>query len=352
MSDTARSNPLIQAVRRQEAANVAARILAGEQDGDVSDARDVQNACRAISARMARERQDLIERFADSGISAEAMAGPEDDATLQFNLTGLRIAKQDLAVALKTAHEAGYQLPFEAGPNQVRALARYAPRLVLTRHDSAATRVVLHLSGQRAVPHVLRPKPTDIAVINLPKPLVGLYPAVRLFRVLGNRLTGRRAPHSDSDALGTPESLIDKLLDLIEPSRDDVLLDLGCGDGRIVSAAAERFGCGAIGIEANNTLVKLARNRIEARGTGVVSRTEIRHGYVETAEVSQASIVFLFLPAFVLSRLLPKILSSAQPGTRIVAHEQSSLRGVPEPQSTHLIVAEDAITVASVWRAT
>lgn len=345
------SDPLILAVWRQEAALVAAAILAGAQKGDAARARKVLCACEQISSRMVQERQSLCHNLAKSGVSVQPLDGPEDRAALQYHLTRLRIARHALPEVIKSASADGYRLPFKASASQVEALSHYVPDLSLVRGDDASMRITLQMTGQREALGALRPNVSDIAAVDLPSPLLRAYPAVRLVRVIANRLTGRRAPSADSDSLGTPQSLIGGLLDLARPGRNDVLVDLGCGDGRILAAAVERFGCRAIGVEANRTLVASARRRIEDLGAKAASRVEIRHGYAESAELTPATIVFLFLPVFLLRRLLPIIRSRVRPGTLIVAHEQSFLKGVPAPQSSNLVVSEDALTVASIWRA-
>jgi SAM-dependent methyltransferase len=112
----------------------------------------------------------------------------------------------------------------------------------------------------------------------------------------------------------TPPALVEAMLDLAKVGRDDVVMDLGSGDGRTIIAAARR-GARAVGIEYNPDLVALSTERAEQ--AGVAGRAMFVEGDMFAAELSRATVLALFLLPDNLERLRPGILALA-PGTRVV----------------------------------
>jgi cyclopropane fatty-acyl-phospholipid synthase-like methyltransferase len=98
-----------------------------------------------------------------------------------------------------------------------------------------------------------------------------------------------------------------------------VVYDLGCGDGRIVIAAAQEFGARGRGIDIDPTLVGLAN--ANARDAGVANRVSFQLGDIFTADISQATVVTVYLGQKVNAKLKPKLLRELKPGTRIVSHQ-------------------------------
>ena len=98
----------------------------------------------------------------------------------------------------------------------------------------------------------------------------------------------------------------------------DVVYDLGCGDGRIVIAAARQFGARGVGIDLDPNLIRNAREA--AAREEVSERVEFRVGNVLEADVSEASVVALYLSAASNVRLKPQLIRQLAPGSRIVAH--------------------------------
>ena len=118
--------------------------------------------------------------------------------------------------------------------------------------------------------------------------------------------------------IGTPDEVVQRMLELAGTRADDLVLDLGSGDGRIVIAAAKRFGARGLGIEREADLVKEARGN--ARRAGVAERVSFERGDVLEADISRATVVTVYLLPQLVERLQIRFYSELAPGTRIVAH--------------------------------
>ncbi len=116
----------------------------------------------------------------------------------------------------------------------------------------------------------------------------------------------------------TPQEVVDRMLELAEIKPGDVLFDLGSGDGRIVIAAAKRYGIKAVGFEIDPALVKVSRELIKQEG--VENLAEIREQDVMTLDLSPASVVTMYLYPGAVLRLRPAIISQLKPGSRVVSH--------------------------------
>jgi predicted O-methyltransferase YrrM len=116
----------------------------------------------------------------------------------------------------------------------------------------------------------------------------------------------------------TPPEAIDTMLTLAAPRRGETLLDLGCGDGRIVVAAALRSGCRAIGYDIDPRRVAEARARIAAAGVRDLARVEQRDLF--EVDLGAADVVTLYLLPTLNAKLIPQ-LQRLRPGARIVSHD-------------------------------
>jgi ribosomal protein L11 methylase PrmA len=108
------------------------------------------------------------------------------------------------------------------------------------------------------------------------------------------------------------------MLKLAALGADDVLVDLGSGDGRIVITAAKQFGARAIGVELDPALVRASRANADREHVSV--RTEFIEGDLFRQDLHGASVVTLYLTPSVNIRLKPKLLREMSPGSRIVSH--------------------------------
>ena len=116
----------------------------------------------------------------------------------------------------------------------------------------------------------------------------------------------------------SPDEAVLGMLKLAGTGPNDVVYDLGCGDGRIVIAAAKEFGARGVGVEIDPAPLHMAA--YNARRAGVEDRVRFVRGDIFDADVHDATVVTLFLFESLNRRLLPKLMKELKPGTRIVAH--------------------------------
>jgi cyclopropane fatty-acyl-phospholipid synthase-like methyltransferase len=148
--------------------------------------------------------------------------------------------------------------------------------------------------------------------------------------------------------IATPEDVVDRMLALAQVSRDDVVYDLGCGDGRIPIAAAKKYGARGIGLDIDPKLVALAR--ANAAAAGVDRLVDFRVEDVLTADVSAASVVTLYLLSSSNERLRPMLRRQLKPGARIVSHAFSMGRDWPADKVDHFVSARGDEVTLYLWK--
>ncbi|HUF42065.1 MAG TPA: methyltransferase domain-containing protein [Verrucomicrobiae bacterium] len=119
----------------------------------------------------------------------------------------------------------------------------------------------------------------------------------------------------------TPQEVVDRMLELAEVGKGDLVYDLGSGDGRIVISAARKYGVQAVGFEIDPVLVKLARDNV--KDAGLEHLVEIREENLQTADLSAASVLTLYLYPGANLRLRSAIRRQLKPGSRVVSHQFS-----------------------------
>jgi SAM-dependent methyltransferase len=127
----------------------------------------------------------------------------------------------------------------------------------------------------------------------------------------------QRAP--DIFFVPTWQPVVYRMLDLAEVTKDDVVYDLGSGDGRIVIIAAQKYGARGVGVELDPKLIEVSRQ--VAREAEVSDRVTFVQGDLFAADISAATVVTLFLSSSVNAELEPKLRKELRPGTRIVSHQ-------------------------------
>src|SRR6201989_1167304 len=117
----------------------------------------------------------------------------------------------------------------------------------------------------------------------------------------------------------TPQPLADAMLTLAHVTRNDVVYDLGSGDGRVVVLAAQKFGAHAVGVEINHELIEISRT--VAREGEVADLATFIEGDLFTTDLSKATVVTMWLSASVNRRLEAKLKRELKPGARIVSRQ-------------------------------
>lgn len=140
----------------------------------------------------------------------------------------------------------------------------------------------------------------------------------------------------------TPNDVVDGMLKLAGVSKKDTVYDLGCGDGRIVITAAQKYGARGVGIDIDPERVAEATENV--RKGGVADRVKIVRGDLFQANISEATVVTLYLLTDLNLKLRPKLLKELNPGTRIVSHAFSM--GDWKPERT----ADVSGTHVYLWR--
>ena len=116
----------------------------------------------------------------------------------------------------------------------------------------------------------------------------------------------------------TPQPVVEAMLDLAGVKESDVVYDLGSGDGRIVITAAKKYRARAVGIEIDPALVKRATDN--AAAAGVSDRVKFLNQNLFTANISDATVVTLYLLQSLNEKLRPKLVRELKPGARVVSH--------------------------------
>lgn len=138
-------------------------------------------------------------------------------------------------------------------------------------------------------------------------------------------------PKLDIPYVPTPQVVVDEMLRLANVGPQDFVMDLGSGDGRIVITAAKKFGARGIGVELDDQLLIVSEER--ARQAGVEDRVKFLEQDLFKADLSQATVITLYLLPSVMRKLKPKLLD-LKPGTRLVAHEFDLEDWKPDRQTT------------------
>lgn len=118
--------------------------------------------------------------------------------------------------------------------------------------------------------------------------------------------------------VASPPQIVEAMLELAKVRNDDVVYDLGCGDGRIVISAAKKYGARGVGIDINADRIEEAR--ANAKAAGVDGKVSFEARDLFETDIHGATVVVLYLLPEVNMRLRPRLLSELKPGTRVVTH--------------------------------
>ena len=158
---------------------------------------------------------------------------------------------------------------------------------------------------------------------------------------------GVLAPQPDVIFVATDVEVVRAMLTLARVTPDDVVFDLGCGDGRIVIAAAKEFGARGVGVDIDPRLIQAARAGAERAGVG--DRVVFRVEDLFATDLSTATVVTLFLSPTLNARLQPKLVAELPPGARIVSHRFGIGDWTPERAVT--VTVHERRNHIFLWRA-
>ncbi|AFZ31096.1 Methyltransferase type 11 [Gloeocapsa sp. PCC 7428] len=133
--------------------------------------------------------------------------------------------------------------------------------------------------------------------------------------------TPTQSPERQPDVVyvPTPQEVVDEMLTLAKVTKDDVIYDLGSGDGRIPITAAQKYGARGIGIDINPERIREANEN--AQKAGVTDRVQFLQQDLFQSDFSEATVVTLYLLPELNVKLRPQLFKQLKPGTRVVSHD-------------------------------
>ena len=156
-------------------------------------------------------------------------------------------------------------------------------------------------------------------------------------------------PQTLAPYVPSPVEVVDRMLALAAVTRDDVVYDLGCGDGRIPIAAAKAYGARGVGLDIDP--VRIDESRANAKAAGVEHLVEFRVEDVMTADISPATVVTLYLLSSSNAKLRPILTRQLRPGARIVSHAFSMGPSWPADRIDRFTSAQGDEITLYLWRA-
>ncbi len=142
---------------------------------------------------------------------------------------------------------------------------------------------------------------------------LSLFPAARLLAE-----TAIASPPLDVPYVPTPQEVVDRMLQLAKVGKNDILFDLGCGDGRIVVTAAKAHGARCTGIDIDPE--RIAEAKENAKKAGVTDKVTFRVANLFETDLSSASVVTLYLLPSINTKLRPRLWKQLKVGSRVVSH--------------------------------
>ncbi len=163
--------------------------------------------------------------------------------------------------------------------------------------------------------------------------IVGAVGTLLTMQVSAQRYTD---PDTLAPAYPSPQAVVERMLTLADVKPGETVYDLGCGDGRIVITAAQKFSAHAVGVEIRRDIYETTLARVSSLGLG--DKVEIVHGDALKTNLSAADVVTLYLLTSSNERLRPVLEAQLKPGSRVVSHD-FEIRGWKPAQTEKMLVA-------------
>lgn len=307
----------------------------------------VRQAVASIDDTVEIERHRLERAFARFDVRASIADSPSPRPLI---VVRGEVDPHDADRAVAAAESIGFRRMAPSSPGPWRAYRQSHSGCALIDEERHERRIELSWEARR-VPtgrfaRLVVPNSSDFDAVALPERWWFGYVGIHVARLPLRLLRRRNDPAYLGPFLVTPATLIGPLLEFADARPGELVVDLGCGDGRILVAAA-RIGCRARGVESDARLIATARGAILA--ADVDDRVEVVHGDAMSAAVDDADVVILFLPVETLQELLPHVLTRLRPGARLVVHEQERLEPPTAPNRSAPLASADGVTVAHRW---
>lgn len=346
---------LIQAIYSQKLHIIARSILQLSNERIDTDARAIAKfalaTCRSISSQSKAEQKQMLDALCFAGIKAAIISKDAENNSGQIHSFSLSIEPDDLIRTVKAAKECLFEPWCSHTPAALECIRRSQSTMVLFKLGDVTIHMTLQwkkVATERSFNSRLHPKEPDFKLIRLPHTLWPAYYPLRLARIALNKLFRKSDTKPNWPYLGTPTSLLPLLLETANLTSEDVLIDLGCGDGRVLVEASKRYGCQGIGIEIDELLATQAREKIHDEN--LQDQITIHCGDVERLSFDNATVVFVFLPVSSIPSLLRKLAKQLPFGIKVIAHEQNPIKtDTPASQSIPMFT-DSAITVAHIWK--
>ena len=167
--------------------------------------------------------------------------------------------------------------------------------------------------------------------------------------LVGLLLPSPAAPQKLVPYVPTAHEVVDRMLALAQVTKDDVVFDLGSGDGRIPIAAAKKYGAKGVGLDIDPDRIK--ESWVNAKAAGVEKLVDFREQDVLKADISEATVVTLYLLSSFNAQLRPILTKQLRPGTRIVSHAFSMGPTWPADKIDRFTTSTGDETTLYLWKA-
>jgi len=233
------------------------------------------------------------------------MRTPGEDSSPQAEQKFLRVGPKEITIRNVTKNPVTYTLA-PVGSN-IKPIEKHLAAGAIERVPTAQTLVVAYQKSGREVSYSLYPgKPYSFRGDS----------SDQLDIWIGAH--GREDAEDLAPFVPTPPEVVDKMLELAQASKDSVIYDIGCGDGRIVVAAAKKYGARGVGIDIDP--VRIKESKANAKASGVEKLVKFREEDATKTDISPATIVTLYLLPESNELLRPKFERELKPGTLIITH--------------------------------